>query len=128
VVQGPSLAAHQTTEQHAKRFSDNFVTKITKIREKMDSEPLEQVQHDTPDPLLQTFKPATQDEIRHIVKESSNASCNLDPWPTAIMKDNPDCVLPVLTDIVNKITIRRSDAQFTEGSYTETTSEETWFG
>ena len=26
----------------------------------------------------------------------------LDPWPTTILKDNLDCVLPVLTDIVNK--------------------------
>jgi hypothetical protein len=97
-----TLPKYTSSEQLAKRFSDYFVTKITKIREKLDSEPLEQVQHDTPDPLLQTFKPATQDEIRHIVKESSNASCNLDPWPTTILKDNLDCVLPVLTDIVNK--------------------------
>ena len=51
---------------------------------------------------MDSFKPATQEEISKIIKGSSKASCKLDPLPTRLLSDHflPE-LLPIITDIVN---------------------------
>lgn len=50
---------------------------------------------------LDTFTPATQQEVRKIISRSPAKSCCLDPLPSLLLKQVLDQLLPVLTQIVN---------------------------
>ena len=50
---------------------------------------------------LEKFEPASENEIRRVVLSMSNATCELDPIPTGLLRDNIDDILPSLTKIVN---------------------------
>jgi hypothetical protein len=106
-----SLPEHDRLANFVDSFSDFFIGKIENIRKDLND------LGDTTAPLacppisklvppsamtMETFKPATQDEILKIIKSSSKASCKLDPLPTRLLVDHflPE-VLPVITDIVN---------------------------
>ena len=76
-------------------FAIFFVNKIVKIHhdlvDKQSSlEALEQLQSDTIELMdvkpLDSFCPATEDEIKRIIISSSNATCDSDPIPTHIVK------------------------------------------
>ena len=54
-----------------------------------------------PNNRLTDFTPTTIDEIRIIVKSMSNATCDLDPIPTDLLKDCIDEIAPHLCHIVN---------------------------
>ena len=60
---------------------------------------LENLSSDTT--VLNDFHPATTDEIKKLIKSSSNASCDLDPIPTVLLKECCDEIAPVIADIVN---------------------------
>ena len=49
---------------------------------------------------LQTFHPATIDEIRALIKKSPSKSCPLDPIPTFLLKDCLEELLPAITTII----------------------------
>ena len=51
---------------------------------------------------LTHFKPATQDEVRIVVMKSPSKSCELDPLPTNLLKKVLECLLPLITRIINK--------------------------
>ena len=50
---------------------------------------------------LEAFTPATEEEVRRLVINSSNATCDSDPIPTLIAKQCVSCLLTPITDIVN---------------------------
>ena len=50
---------------------------------------------------LSSFKPASVSEITSIIKNSSKASCALDPIPTSLLLDVLPVLAPVITEIVN---------------------------
>ena len=50
---------------------------------------------------LSSFSLTDEDEIRRLVGTSPNKSCDLDPLPTWLLKENINTFLPVLTSIVN---------------------------
>ncbi len=52
-------------------------------------------------PSLPTFKPATSDEVRSVIKKSSTKSCELDAIPTWLLKECIEELLPYITKIVN---------------------------
>lgn len=52
-------------------------------------------------PELNTFLPASEDEVRKLVMSSPSKHCQLDPIPTSILKDHIDPLLPTITKIVN---------------------------
>ena len=65
-----------------------------------------------PDPILSTtvlstrswnsFKPVVAEEVVKVIKEASNASCDLDPIPTKLFKSCLlDILLPAITQIIN---------------------------
>ena len=48
------------------------------------------------------FQPASADDIKRIIVQSSSKSCELDPMPTNLLKDNINTLAPIITYIVNK--------------------------
>ena len=44
---------------------------------------------------------ATEREIKKFLGKTSNATCKLDPLPTALLKECSTTLLPVLTTIIN---------------------------
>ena len=107
------LPDHETPLALADRFGDYFYDKIVKIRENLsticstasdgDSNliPLFH-QSCTTTAELCTLQPATEDEVRKVVKRSPTKSCELDPLPTWLLKQCLDEFIPVITCIINK--------------------------
>ena len=85
------------------RFGNFFVTKIQKIRDYLDT--VDTHMYEPGDiyggEKLETFVPASEEEIRKIITKSSNASCDLDAIPTSLLKEHIDILLPVITRIIN---------------------------
>ena len=48
-----------------------------------------------------TFTEVTQDTVDKIIRNSPTKSCLLDPWPTFLIKECSDILLPSLTKLVN---------------------------
>ena len=109
--QPSSLPKYTSLADLATDFSEFFVGKIRKIRDDLEementtspltcpSVPALMSESET---IMDTFEPATENEILKIIKGSSKASCTLDPIPTRFLVDHllPD-LLPIITEIVN---------------------------
>jgi len=54
-----------------------------------------------PPPVLDTFSPASDEEIKKIIMSTKTTQCSLDPIPTKLLKDCIDVLLPIMTRIVN---------------------------
>ena len=52
-------------------------------------------------PGLVKFDVASPDDIVKVIKNSPTKSCLLDPWPTFLVKDCLDILLPSITKLVN---------------------------
>ena len=52
-------------------------------------------------PNFSCFKQVSQEEIRKIIMKSPSKSCLLDPWPTFLVKECIDILLPSITRLVN---------------------------
>ena len=50
---------------------------------------------------LQHFTPASEEEIKKILKKSSSATCELDQMPTYLLKEHVDTLAPIITKMVN---------------------------
>ena len=95
--------------QMLEKFSNYFVDKITAIRLKLDqSNQNTQIVNDeriTPPPELSSFIPSctpfTVDEVVKLIKQSATKSCQLDPIPTHLLKENLEAMAPIICDIVN---------------------------
>ena len=55
----------------------------------------------TPMENLESFSALSIEEVSKIVRESSDASCWLDPVPTWLLKSFPDVLAPPVTEMVN---------------------------
>ncbi len=86
----------------AEEFSQFFIGKVQKIRQKLDSIP---VTCDYIDPVcsscLDTFQPMSEESVRKLISKSPSKSCDLDPFPTDFVKKCLDLLLPVITRIIN---------------------------
>ena len=75
------------------------------MKKKPQSKPLVPGRLDADEPSvaskLHLFSSVTEDEVSNIIKSSSSASCDLDPWPTRIIKKHIGTLVPVITKIVN---------------------------
>ena len=58
-------------------------------------------EHRLPEVLLKSFSPVSQDDIRGVILKASNASCQLDPIPTYLLKDCCDVLCPIITKMIN---------------------------
>ena len=100
--QSPKLPEYSSEQNLAEQFNDFFIGKIRNIRKDLDSidsnkcfDEKASVSH------LDNFEPCTEDELRRIIMNSSNASCELDPIPTPLLKKCLETLLPYLTHMVN---------------------------
>ena len=95
------LPSHESKKGLADRFVTFFSDKITKIRNSFslgDSFTLSR----PPDvPNFSCFKQVCQEEIRKIIMKSPTKPCLLDPWPTFLVKEFIDILLPSITRLVN---------------------------
>ncbi|XP_060553020.1 uncharacterized protein LOC132714233 [Ruditapes philippinarum] len=92
----------------AQEFSDFFVDKIDKIRDKIRSETnIQAVQVDTQECMnseideLVEFTPVTENELRKVISKSQSKSCELDVLPTWLLKECLDELVPSLTKLIN---------------------------
>ena len=90
-------------------FCDFFIHKIVNIHEDLVTkqcclEALDSLRMETnqlsADPL-DSFTPATKEEVRRVILNSSNATSDSDPIPTHIGKHCVDSLITPVTDIVN---------------------------
>lgn len=100
----PSLPDSPSLSTLANSFATFFGEKIETIRSHFPSNPLPTCKI-KPKPVkspLDSFIPATSDEIRKLIKSSPSKSCDLDPIPTKLLKTCIDSLIIPITSIVNK--------------------------
>ncbi len=84
----------------AENFSNFFGTKIEKIRSQLDK--FEQYE-----PIMvsvdkfEKFPEIDADQIRKLIVDSKTTDCHLDPFPTRLVKEYIDVLLPLITKMVN---------------------------
>ncbi|XP_072033093.1 uncharacterized protein [Amphiura filiformis] len=104
----PKLPSHSSNQALANTFNKYFISKITNIRASFTHNDFSPTPGLTPPsicnstvPELNTFLPASEEEVRKLVMSSPSKHCQLDPIPTSILKDHIDLLLPTITNIVN---------------------------
>ena len=50
---------------------------------------------------LERFAPVSEADVHEIILSSSNASCQLDPSPTLLLKKCVDVLVPTITKLIN---------------------------
>ena len=113
----PTLPDYDSLQQLCNTFNEFFITKIFDIRSKLDNIPLA----NTTDPVTTTdlldpdlsincfagvtltkFSPVSSDELIRMIKDTSNATCELDPIPTKLVKSVLlETLLPSVIKIIN---------------------------
>ena len=98
-----ALPEHTDPTKLANEFGTFFLKKIEIIKENLDKF---QVQEPglipvTPKENLESFSALSIEEVSKIVRESSNASCRLDPVPTWLLKSCHDVLALPITEMVN---------------------------
>jgi hypothetical protein len=103
------LPSHATADQLSNRFNDFFKSKVDTIRDSIRST----ARHDDDDACaldddtlfdgvpLTFFEKATSNELKKIIVSAPSKSCILDPFPTWLMKECVDPLLPLVSAIVN---------------------------
>ena len=82
-------------------FGTFFRDKITRIRNSFVGFSKLKIQPDVSPPLFNNFHPVTETEIRKAIISSPSKSCLLDPWPTFLVKECVDVLVPSITKLVN---------------------------
>ena len=99
------LPLSDSSEELAERFSDFFTKKIESIRSALDNGFVcKQQPDDLTLPsgcLLSEFRPATNGEVRKLLMSSPAKSCDLDPFPTWLLKKCEAVTVPILTHLIN---------------------------
>ena len=95
----------------AEYFSEFLVSKIVKIRDQLQDNnsrcpPLSPTLQRRWEPEfggtpLQSFAPATEEEVAQIIKSAPSNSCELDPVSTSVIKQCIDEITPLVTCLVN---------------------------
>ncbi|KAI0214428.1 hypothetical protein LSAT2_000477 [Lamellibrachia satsuma] len=89
----------------AERLHNFFADKVVEIHRTIDSHaevnaPERQQPNVDEHAQFRKFMPATMEGIIRIVHLSTTKTCDLDPMPTNMLKDNIDLLAPILTNIV----------------------------
>ncbi len=87
----------------ANRFGEFFYEKIELVKAEFDKVSVDppHVDFRFPSEKLESFSLLSEDEVRKIVMQSLNASSQLDPIPTWLVKICCDELTPVITKMVN---------------------------
>ena len=97
------LPDHTYLDTLSSSFSNFFTDKITLIRSNFVTNVRS---HNFPEPphvenIMNQFTPTTTSEVRSIILKSTNASCDLDPFPTRLLKHYIDNIIVPITAIIN---------------------------
>ena len=103
-----ALPEHDDPTKLANEFGTFFVKKIEIIKENLDKFQVQEprLAPVTPKENLENFSSLSIEEVCKIVRESSNASCRLDPVPTWLVKSCLDVLAPSITEMVNLSLLR----------------------
>ena len=83
------LPTGYTEEEKAERFNKFFITKIINIQENLKANPAQYIiakDHRNP-PSFTQFKELSEHDIIKLINQSPSKSCELNPIPTAILKE-----------------------------------------
>ena len=94
------LPKHDNEENMANEFADQFICKIEKIRQELNNNSKYTPSNDNI-PILAEFTEVTQDEVQKIIMNLATKNCELDPFPTSILKEVLPALLPSITNIMN---------------------------
>ena len=98
-----TLPSHMSLKSHCGQpVCLLFSNKIKKIRDTFAPSGTEYEVHPPSDPpKIIVFRQVSEDDVGKIIKTSPTKSCLLDPWPTFLIKECIDILLPSLTKLVN---------------------------
>ena len=97
-----TLPPHESDKALADQFASFFYNKIKKIRGTCIPSGTEEDVHPFSDPpKITAFTEVPQDTVDKIIRNSPTKSCLLDPWPTFLIKECCDILLPSITKLVN---------------------------
>ena len=93
-------------EELADKFLNFFVDKINNLRSNIQNS--SQVNTSTDEdlpasqpPLFSNFKPTDVDEVTALIMQSEDKQCDLDPFPTCLLKKCLSVLAPIITKIIN---------------------------
>ena len=96
------LPPHDSDKSLADEFASYFHNKIKTIRDTFIPSSIEKDVHPSSDPpKITTFTEVPQDTVDKIIRNSPTKSCLFDPWPTFLIKECSDILLPSITKLVN---------------------------
>ena len=97
------LPDHTSLDTLCGSFSKFFIDKITLIRSNFVTNDRS---HNFPEPphvehIINQFTPTITSEVRSIIPKSTHASCDIDPFPTRLLKHYIDDLIVPITAIIN---------------------------
>ena len=106
------LPQHDNLLELLNQFSKFFQEKISKIRQNLDADSIDQelatslasvlpLDDPTPPATFSSFEPLSVSEVSKIIMSSPTKSCALDPLPTWLLKELCETLAPIITKIVN---------------------------
>ena len=97
-----TLPSHESDKSLADQFVSFFLKKIKTIRDTLVHSGTEKDVHPPSHSLkITTFTEVSEGAIDKIIKNSHMKSCLMDPWPTFIVKEYSNILLPSVTQLVN---------------------------
>ena len=88
----------------AEGFSKAFANKVDRIRERTESAPYPDFSENHCDSIFDSFSEITADDVRRLIGQAKNKTCNLDPVPTWIVKEFADQLSPFVSLLFNPYT------------------------
>ena len=86
----------------AEQFASFFLNKIKRIRDTFAPAGTENDVHPPSDPPKNiAFTQVSKDTVDKIIRNSPTKPCLLDPWPTFLIKECSDILLPSITKLVS---------------------------
>ena len=95
------LPSHASHIGLANCFVTFFSDKISKIRDSFTNTDSFTLPAPSDVPKFDLYKSVSEDEVRKVITKSPTKSCLLDPWPTFLVKECLDILLPSITKLVN---------------------------
>ena len=97
-----TLPPHDSDKSLENQFASYFHNKIKTIRDTFIPSGIKMDVHPSSDPpKINTFTEVTQETVDKIIRNLPTKSCLLDPWPTFLIKECSDILLPSITKLVN---------------------------
>ena len=103
IRKGTPFPPHNSIQELANDFGNFFVQKIEKIRSEIDAQniPSADIPYSFTGDYLSSFEPLSEEQVKKFIMDSKTTTCDSDPIPTHLVKENLDILLPIITKMVN---------------------------